>query len=98
MPRVVHGRFKFDEGGLVDDSPEDAKYAVVENMPGYLPESDPVYFDNVQDAEDYAREQEAELEEAGLSETYIVDVIELRKGGMVQKFGRVGQNLKMAEG
>jgi len=98
MPRVVHGRFKFDEGGLVDDSPEDAKYAVVENMPGYLPESDPVYFDNVQDAEDYAREQEAELEEAGLSETYIVDVIELRKGGIVQKFGRVGQNLKMAEG
>lgn len=47
------------------------KYAVVENVPGYLPESEPVWFDTQAEAEAYAEQQSASLEE---DSPYIVDV------------------------
>lgn len=51
-------------------------YHVVVNMPGYLPESDPVCFTVQDDAENYAEDLEEELREAGDDE-YVVDIIEV---------------------
>jgi hypothetical protein len=58
------------EGGIVGQQHQ--VWAVVENMPGYLPESEPVWFDSEAEAEAYAKEREAELEP---DSPYIVDVI-----------------------
>lgn len=47
-------------------------YAVVENMPGYMPEGDPVWFESKSEAEAYAKERE---DENGDDSAYVVDVI-----------------------
>lgn len=64
------------EGGIVDE--ENGPWAVVVNMPGYLPEAEPAYFKTEAEAQAYAKEEEAELEEGS---PYIVDVVQVYQGG-----------------
>lgn len=40
-------------------------YLVIENTPGYLPESEPAEFEDIETARGYAAELAAELEEMG---------------------------------
>ena len=65
-----------EEGGIVDE--ENGPWAVVVNMPGYLPEAEPAYFQTEAEAEAYATEERAELEEGS---PYIVDVVQVYQGG-----------------
>ena len=95
---VESGRFSTmeemeSEGGIVGLD-HIKVYAVVENMPGYLPESEPVWFDSEAEAEAYAREREVELEP---DSAYIVDVIEeVSDGRTAEELNQEG--FGMAEG
>ena len=40
-------------------------YTVIENTPGYLPESEPVEFETLREAQEYAYEVEAQLVDLG---------------------------------
>jgi len=74
--------WKAAEGGVVRKV-----YAVVENMPGYLPESDPVWFASKEGAEAYAKEREDELEP---DSPYVVDIIEETSDKSVDELNEQG--------
>jgi hypothetical protein len=59
-----------------DDVRELGRFAVTYNMPGYLPESDPVYFDCEDDAEQYVRECRLADEDAH-DTGYVYDIVDM---------------------
>jgi hypothetical protein len=59
-----------------DDIRELGRFAVVYNMPGYLPESDPVYFDDEAEAEQYVRECRLADEDARTT-GYVYDIVDM---------------------
>jgi hypothetical protein len=61
---------------FADDIRELGRFAVVYNAPGYLPECEPVYFDDEADAEQYVRECRLADEDARTT-GYVYDIVDM---------------------
>jgi hypothetical protein len=60
----------------IDDIRDIGRFAVVYNAPGYLPECEPVYFDDEAEAEQYVRECRLS-DEDNRTTGYVYDIVDM---------------------
>ena len=64
------------DGAGIDDIRDIGRFAVTYNMPGYLPECEPVYFDDRDDAEQYVRDCRLSDEDCRTT-GYVYDIVDM---------------------